>query len=432
MTDTVEAPAPQKIAYMITADRVSFVLNQRARSLLLKSEQGRKVVELLKTDPQDIEAIGELTDIPTWIAKQSHGRVTVDETERLRLDGKLIDYGLTGRITKIVEQGVSFTSLANFIERLSRNPDPSVAEDLYRFMEKGNLPLDPEGYVLGFKKVDDTYHSFYTGTDGKVCYAPGTSPSMPREACDPNRQRTCSRGLHVCSFEYLNFWYARKGRLLIVRVDPEHVTAIPMDHNDQKLRCCQLDVVGEIPEEDAKDHFQKIEDARYAPAPEGVEDDALELTDDMRYPTYDQSEGGTLPGGPATNDDGSTNGWVGNEWLPITPPEAIIEAVEGALAAEPATRLKLHAVPDDDVSEEFAAPVSVSEWAKRGYEAGETDGRKDASLEYPYEPSVEVPGEIEDDEQSRSAYSKAYVEGYDAGFRIGETNGPQADEDEAD
>lgn len=424
MTDTVEAAAPQKLAYMISGDRVSFVLNSRFRSLHLKSKQGQKVVELLKAEPQDIEAIGDLTDIQTWIAKQSHGRVTVDETERLRLDGKLIDYGLTGRVTKIIEQGVSFESLANFIERLSRNPDESVAEDLYRFIEKGNLPLDPEGFILGFKKVDEEYHSFYTGTDGKVSYAPGTSPSMPRESCDPNRTRTCSRGLHVCSFEYLSFWYPRRGKLMIVRVDPEHVTAIPMDHNDQKLRCCQLEVVGEIPEADAAEHFKSVEDARYAPVADVV-DDALELTEAMRYPTYDQSEGGTLPGGPETNEDGSANGWVGNEWLPVTPPDAdeIIAVVEGATGDLGSPRLKLHAVPDDEpeVSDELAPPPTVSEWAKRGYEAGETDGRKDVSLEYPYEPSVEVPGEIEEDEQARAAYSKAYIEGYDAGFRIGET-----------
>jgi hypothetical protein len=174
MTETA-SPEPQRLAYIVTGDasnpssRVSFVLNSRWRSYALGSDQGQKIVELLRATPQDIDTIAELADIPTWIAKQTHGRVTVDELERLRLDGKLIDYGLTGRITKIVEQGASFAALANFIENVSENPSPSVAEDLYRFLEKGDIPITPEGMILCFKRVDTT-----------------TAPSTPARKTSPS------------------------------------------------------------------------------------------------------------------------------------------------------------------------------------------------------------------------------------------------------
>ncbi|AFU88048.1 RIIB lysis inhibitor [Caulobacter phage CcrColossus] len=266
-----------KLPYMISGRgrpnaRVGVLVNQRWRSFLLSSERGRQLEELLRAPVHDVEAISDIADAVQWVAKLSHGRVTVDETDRLRLDGKLIDYGLTGRISKLIEQGMSFVSLANFIERLSRNPDPTVAEDLYRFMEKGNLPLDEDGYLYGFKKVDDEYWSYASGENGKVQYLPGTTPNMRREDCDPNRHQTCSRGLHVCSFEYLKFWYPQRGRVMIIRVDPEHVTAIPADHDDQKLRCCELFVAGEIPEEDAKNHFKDIVDNRYRPVTEPADE----------------------------------------------------------------------------------------------------------------------------------------------------------------
>ena len=266
-----------KLPYMISGRgrpnaRVGVLVNQRWRSFLLSSERGRQLEELLREPIHDIEAISEIADAVQWVAKLSHGRVTVDETDRLRLDGKPIDYGLTGRISKLIEQGMSFVSLANFIERLSRNPDPTVAEDLYRFMEKGNLPLDEDGFLYGFKKVDDEYWSYASGENGKVQYLPGSTPNMRREDCDPNRHKTCSRGLHVCSFEYLKFWYPQRGRVLIIRVDPEHVTAIPADHDDQKLRCCELFVAGEIPEEDAKNHFKDIVDNRYRPVAEPTDE----------------------------------------------------------------------------------------------------------------------------------------------------------------
>lgn len=362
MSEIPLEPAPVRLPFMLSDPtrkdaRVSVLLNQRWRSLLQASTQGQRLIELLREPSHDIEAIAEVVEVQLWIAKLSHGRVTVDETDRLRLDGALIDYGLTGRIGKIVRQGVSFTSLANFIERLSRNPDKTVAEDLYRFMEKGNLPLDEDGYLYGFKKVDDAYWSYASGTDGKVQYLPETSPSMPREDCDPNRQRTCSRGLHVCSFEYLKFWYPRHGRVLIIRIDPEHVTAIPADHDDQKLRCCELYVAGEIPEEDAKEHFKDIVDNRYR---------AVEAVDD------------------------------------------IIAAVEGVLGSEDVEE----APAGDDLPDE---PI---DWNKRGFNDGKENGEKDAALGYAKNPAEEFtyPTDIPDELVPREAYFEGYEEGYVAGY----------------
>lgn len=426
MTDVVTEAAPpaKRLAYMIgnpakKDSRVSFVFNSHWKSYLLHSDQGQRLADLLRADPQDLDAIGELADIQTWIAKQTHGRVTVDDCERLRLDGKPIDYGLTGRITKIIEQGISFSALANFVERASKNPDLSVPEDLYRFMEKGNMPFDPEGYILAFKKVDLEGWSFYKGETGKVQYLPGMTPEMAREDCDPNRQRTCSRGLHACSFDYLDFWYKRQGRVMIVRIDPQHVTAIPMDHNDQKLRCCQMEVVGEISEAEAKEHFSKVVDTRYPVKP-------VEVV----YPAYADSNGGELPGGPETNEDGSRNGWVGNEWLPVTPPDAEDEALELTDVVgegDPAIRLRLMPV-DEDATKDIP-PSTPAGWSAKGYSDGEEAGAADRRNDYSYQPDLGIPVGIEDDETARSAYSKGYVEGYDAGFRAEPE--PAAEEDEA-
>lgn len=361
MTDTPSATV--RLPFMVSDPsrkdaRVSVLLNQRWRSLLQASEQGQRLVKLLREPSHDIDAIAEVVEVQLWIAKLSHGRVTVDETDRLRLDNVLIDFGLTGRIGKIIEQGVSFTSLANFIERLSRNPDKTVAEDLYRFMEKGNLPLDEDGYLYGFKKVDDAYWSYSGGVDGKVRYLPETSPSMPRADCDPNRQKTCSRGLHVCSFEYLKFWYPQRGRVVIIRIDPEHVTAIPADHDDQKLRCCELHVAGEIPEEDAKEHFKAVVDNRYR---------AVETVAE------------------------------------------IIATVEGVLGGDSAS--------DDDEAEDLV-PDEPTDWNKRGFNDGKENGTKDATLEYEKAPTdgFAYPDDIPDEFSPREAYLEGYEAGYDAGY----------------
>lgn len=307
MTESTDAPVPQKrVPMIITKDRVNCILNGRQAGFHLNTEQGKRMVELLQADPQDIEAIAELADVRLWITKRSHGRVTVDEKEQLRLDGKPIDYGLTGRVSLLVAQGHSFVALANFVERLSRNPDKTVAEDLYRFIEKGGMPFDDDGYIYAFKKVDKNYNSYYSSAE-KVNYTPGTSPSMPRDQCDPNRQRTCSRGLHACSSEYLNFWYRQQGVVVLVRIDPEHVTAIPADHNDQKLRCCQMDVISEIPEEEAAKFFPSVVENRYkAPEPEAPgepEEPVVVVEETTPVSNAEWAKRGYEAGEQAANDD---------------------------------------------------------------------------------------------------------------------------------
>lgn len=386
MTETTTTAAAPEIAYIITGDplkptsRVSFVLNSRWRSYALASEQGRKLVELLTSKPQDIEQIAELSDIPTWIAKQTHGRVTVDECERLRLDGKLIDYGLTGRITKIVEQGASFAALANFIENVSENPNQDVAEDLYRFLEKGDIPITPDGMILVFKRVDRDYRSFWSGAEdvtvrypddrteivkGRIPHPVGGEIAMPRELCDPKRTKVCSVGIHGCSFEYLRSYHGGKGLIVIGNIDPRDVTAIPSDANDTKLRCCRMKIVGEISEADAREHFKDVVDARYPPVieePVVAEDDAAELA------------------------------------------ETVDEAGR--------THLKL--LPIDEDNDDAMAP---GRWSARGYEDGREAGVEDRANDYDYKPDFAVPPEIIDHEVARAAYSKGFVEAYDAAFR---------------
>jgi hypothetical protein len=360
MTDTTAAPA-RRIAYMIGAGRVNFVLNGRSRSYIVESEQGRQLIELLKQTPQPIDQIGEIAEIVTWVVKLSKGRVSVDDNQQIRLDGRSIDYGLSGRALQIIQQGMSFDSLANFIELLSENPDKSVAEDLYRFMERGALPLDEDGHILAFKKVKDDYMSYFSGAH-KVRYMPGDTPSMPREECDPNRHKTCSRGLHACSMEYLNFWYSQSGKVMIVRINPRDVTAIPADHQDQKLRCCLMEVVGEIPEEDAKTHFPKVVDNRYRPAPK-----------------------------------------------PEPTEEQIVEAVEAATGPLEEPRRRIISADQPDDSEPELTPFV------RGRADGETSGRQDAVNEYTYDPAIAFPDDLAT--VDRPEYARGFVEGYESGWR---------------
>jgi len=286
-----------EVAYIETGNTISVTLNGRFRSLSTHTDQGQKLLAAVKKSPQDLDEIAELADITTYITRHTFGRVTVDDKDRLRLDGKIVDFGLSHIILRLVTEGVEVSHLTKFIENVSANPDPEIAPHLYAFLQKGGMPITPDGCFHAFKKVDTDYRSFHSGNEdvtvidangvpetfrGRIPHPVGGTLIMKREDCNPSRTNTCSVGLHACSPYYLESWYGGRGRLLIVKIDPRDVTAIPNDYNDAKLRTCHMEVVAEIPEEDAKTHFAKALESRYTPEPMVTEPAPDTLVDRMQ------------------------------------------------------------------------------------------------------------------------------------------------------
>lgn len=69
---------------------------------------------------------------------------------------------------------------------------------------------------------------------------------MNRGKVDDDRRKTCSYGFHVGRYNYAKDFRPNDGHLMIVKVNPKDVVAVPLDHNDEKCRVCKYEVVGEI------------------------------------------------------------------------------------------------------------------------------------------------------------------------------------------
>jgi hypothetical protein len=79
--------------------------------------------------------------------------------------------------------------------------------------------------------------------------------------------------------------------------------------------------------------------------------------------------------------------------------------------------------------------LDPAHWSSRGYKDGREAGEEDRKNGYDYKPEFDVPLEIADEDSARAAYSKAFVEAYDAAFRAApapEVADEPADEDEED
>lgn len=136
-------------------------------------------------------------------------------------------------------------ALLMFCDNVMKNKQKDIREELWQFLESGKTPITMDGCFLAYKKVRYDFKDIYTGT---MDNSPGEIPRMKQKDVDTDRNRTCSRGLHFCSRGYLDSYSSRSSidRVVIVKVNPRHVFAIPTDYSFQKGRASEYYVVGEV------------------------------------------------------------------------------------------------------------------------------------------------------------------------------------------
>ena len=148
---------------------------------------------------------------------------------------------LSVRILDFANSNLPFQPLLKFWENCKLNPDPRAKTDLYKFLEHNGHPITADGCFIGYRAIRSDFKDKYTGTiDNSV----GQIVKMDRSKVNPDPNVTCSFGLHVASFEYARNVYGGPGDILIeVKINGRDVCAIPTDYNNQKLRCCEYEVI---------------------------------------------------------------------------------------------------------------------------------------------------------------------------------------------
>ena len=214
----------------------------------------RIIAKIKKKDYDGIESLFNANDAMAEIQKEIVRDIVEDSIDIRIIQGEVfigdrkIYNSVTGRLIKMVQAGFDVKPLCNFLKRLLKNPSKTAIEELYPFMEKADVTIDKDGYIIAYKKVKHDYFDIYSGT---VNYNIGNIVEMPRNEVDDNRTNLCSDGLHFCSFSYLGHFGSSDSdnRVLIVKVDPADVVSIPADYNDAKARACRMEVIGEVTEQ---------------------------------------------------------------------------------------------------------------------------------------------------------------------------------------
>jgi hypothetical protein len=152
---------------------------------------------------------------------------------------------LCERILDILREGLEATGLVKFLENLMKNPSYTAVQELYLFLEANKIPITEDGHFLAWKKIRNDWKDIYSGS---VDYSIGAKPTMPRNQVDENRHQTCSRGLHVAGWDYLPHFGSsntHSDRVIIVKVNPADVVAVPSDYNNAKMRVATMEVLRE-------------------------------------------------------------------------------------------------------------------------------------------------------------------------------------------
>lgn len=245
-----------RVPYTVTPTGVSMFVEGKMLVVSATAANFAKLVDALKQPgDHDTQVLQGLADVRAFVAKKTFGKVQISGDE-VRWNGTKIANALTDKLLQMLEAGDDLSPLGMFLDRVMLNPAPHAREELYLWLESGHAPITPDGYFLAFKRVRPDYRDIYTGTvDNSV----GQTPAMPRSSVDDDRNRTCSRGLHFCSFGYLPSFsgHGDQDHVMVLKIDPADVVAIPADYRNQKGRTWTYEVVGEVPLEAASTFFHR-------------------------------------------------------------------------------------------------------------------------------------------------------------------------------
>lgn len=216
------------------------------------------IVGALRESTSDTSKIRGLFDITAMIGERFarlSERVSAAKGH-VYFDGDPVADALAQTVAKFWTAGTDgWEPLVNFMEKIAQNPNPHSRDHLFRWLEKHDFALTADGDFIAYKGLDNDLTSVHSGRaivngtvhNGKIPNQPGTVIEMPRSQVTFDSRVGCSTGLHAGNWRYARSFASR---IMEVKINPRDVVSVPSDSNDEKLRVCRYQVVGEVKTED--------------------------------------------------------------------------------------------------------------------------------------------------------------------------------------
>ena len=214
----------------------------------------RKLLEAFKNDDaaEFVRLQDEKQTLENYVKEEvpASAGVTVGNDGTVYYKGTQLINPIVDTIKTMMSHGLDFKPMVRLLERAMKSGSHKVVNELFKFLEACGCTITEDGCFLAYKTVDSDYMDKYSHT---ICNKVGSPiPRKERWEVDDNCSRTCSKGYHVGALAYAGpgGWYnSSSDHVMICKVPPEDVVAVPNDHSGQKLRVCWYEVVGEFQSE---------------------------------------------------------------------------------------------------------------------------------------------------------------------------------------
>lgn len=238
-----------------TVNRTAEIFNAAMQAVKEGSEQAfLNVVEIKK---EIVKHFSDFADV-------------VLEDGRLMYGNREITGLIAKRVMELLDHGLDVKPMLNFVSNLMANPSKRAVDETFGFVDACKLPITEDGCILAYRRVRADYldqHSrtvpnkpAHLFTEAELQAMPivcgkqnevtvtvmdgRTFVDMDRNLVDEDKDRTCSQGLHACSYEYLKHFPGE--RLIVVKINPADIVAVPSDYSNSKLRTCSYEILEEI------------------------------------------------------------------------------------------------------------------------------------------------------------------------------------------
>ena len=225
--------------YQITNGGVVVFIDGEPLSFARSHSMYDSIVAGINAGDEDVVRLH--TSVRDAIVSMTEGKVKI-EGDKITVNGRIINGPIVERILSMIAmESKAVKGFVKFLDRLYDNCSKSVIDNVFNFLEACDLPITVDGCFLAYKYVNSDFTDCHTGTfDNSV----GATPSMPRNECNDDNSVTCSSGLHVCSLAYVEGMLSSNSyNIIVCKVAPEDVVAVPKDYNNSKMRTCRYEVV---------------------------------------------------------------------------------------------------------------------------------------------------------------------------------------------
>jgi hypothetical protein len=270
----------------------------KIKDALLRTLDTSQAGYVLEED--DLYRLADAAAQVTGTLERLSERVTI-KGDTIYFDGDPMENRLTRHIVDMIRaDDENYQGFVNFLENVQLNPSKASRKALFKFLDKHDLVITPDGCFIGYKGVTAEGKSLRAGAEevtvtladgtvevhkGYIPYPVGATVEMPRSLVDPDRDTACSVGLHVGTHSYAA-GYSHEG-FLTVKVSPRDVVAVPSDSNDQKIRAHRLTVL------EVNTERTRYEGTSFTVQPDDLvpadEEDFEEDDYDSDYDNYDES-----------------------------------------------------------------------------------------------------------------------------------------------